>query len=73
MTTEAALTKLCYLLKKDLTVHTKRKLMQENLRGELTVVSDTMMDQASFKGTHIIPSIARQLQLASSKVDDCTS
>lgn len=68
MTTEAALTKLCYILSKDLTVDKKRELMQESLRGELTVITNTAGDQKSLKDTSLIPSIARHLRLASSKV-----
>ena len=70
MTTEAALTKLCYLLKKDLTVDDRRKLMQENLRGELTIFSGTSHDQPHLSNISVIPYIARHLRLASSKV--CT-
>jgi L-asparaginase len=36
MTVEAALTKLHYLFSQDLPVETVKRLMQTNLRGELT-------------------------------------
>ncbi|XP_013781147.1 L-asparaginase-like [Limulus polyphemus] len=48
MTPEAALTKLSYILSKSQwSFETKRKMMETNLRGELTVVKNTKLEDKS--------------------------
>lgn len=46
MTVESAITKLSYVLAKDeWDLQTKRKMMQRNIRGELTITNyDTLQD-----------------------------
>ncbi|CAJ0929384.1 unnamed protein product, partial [Mesorhabditis belari] len=60
MTSEAAMTKLCYIIGKDDWDHqTKMKMLQTNLRGELTIT------QQELKQNEIITHIARYLRLSS--------
>eukprot|EP00066_Takifugu_rubripes_P026271 XP_011615537.1 PREDICTED: 60 kDa lysophospholipase isoform X1 [Takifugu rubripes] len=55
MTSEAALSKLCYVLaKKELSLDTKKKLMAQNLRGELSL---------DFAGTKLCLSDSRFIQV----------
>ncbi|KAK5967342.1 Lasparaginaselike [Metaseiulus occidentalis] [Trichostrongylus colubriformis] len=62
MTSEAAMTKLCYVLGKDDWDHeTKRMMLQANLRGEMTVTNKA----AAMRQLDIIPHIARCLRLSS--------
>lgn len=42
MTPEAALTKLSYVLSKDWDIEKKRQMMQESLRGEITVYKHSL-------------------------------
>ncbi|VDM45557.1 unnamed protein product [Toxocara canis] len=63
MTIEAAMTKLMYVIGKDeWDLPTKRKMMQHNLRGEMTVArSETLHD------LEIIPRLASFLRISSSQ------
>ncbi|KAK0418946.1 hypothetical protein QR680_013866 [Steinernema hermaphroditum] len=61
MTTEAALTKLAYVLGKDeWDVATKRKMMQRNVRGELTVATTETLHEIE-----ILPRLAKYLRISS--------
>ncbi|KAH7730834.1 Protein C27A7.5 d [Aphelenchoides avenae] len=63
MTTEAALTKLAYVLgKDDWDMSTKRKMLQMNLRGELTVARAGKLNELD-----IIPRIASYLRITSAE------
>ncbi|VDM24622.1 unnamed protein product [Toxocara canis] len=62
MTCEAALTKLSYVLGKDeWDLATKRKMMERNIRGEITVTKS-----ATLQELEIIPELARLLCISSS-------
>ncbi|VDM30106.1 unnamed protein product [Toxocara canis] len=63
MTAEAALTKLAYVLGKDeWDLPTKRKMMQRNIRGEMTIArSETLQE------LEIIPQLAKYLRITSSQ------
>ncbi|EDV21633.1 uncharacterized protein TRIADDRAFT_30040 [Trichoplax adhaerens] len=64
MTPEAALTKMSYLLgRDDLDLATKRRMLKENLRGELTV-------RLSWKESEFINSVAQALKATSIKEID---
>ncbi|XP_067119873.1 L-asparaginase-like isoform X2 [Centruroides vittatus] len=63
MTPEAALTKLSYVLSKsEWSLETKRQMMQNNLRGELTVTKDV-----KFEDLDIINAVVRTLHISSSE------
>ena len=69
MTPEAALTKLSYLLEKsDVSIERKRELMEENIRGELTVLDPQYQASVTLKDSAILQSIIKALRLNSSKV-----
>jgi lysophospholipase len=59
MTCEAAITKLMYLLSKNLPVEEVKRLMTVNLRGELTVVQDRT--RFSLKEKVLVKQVARAL------------
>ncbi|KJH50139.1 L-asparaginase, type I [Dictyocaulus viviparus] len=62
MTSEAAMTKLCYVLGKDeWDLSTKKMMLQSNLRGEMTVTNDA----TTTREIDIIPHIAKCLRLSS--------
>ncbi|XP_047740509.1 L-asparaginase 1 [Hyalella azteca] len=67
MTPEAALAKLSYVLAKDVDFATKKKMMQSNLRGEMTIVttSDGAANEDDTSVDDIIAHIAQALELAS--------
>uniref|UniRef100_A0A336N284 asparaginase n=1 Tax=Culicoides sonorensis TaxID=179676 RepID=A0A336N284_CULSO len=63
MTAESALTKLAYVLSKDEWNHeTKIKMMQSNLRGEITTEHEPVMQDFDF-----VDAVARSLKLTSPK------
>lgn len=63
MTPEAALAKLSYVLsKKEWSLQTKRQMMQNNLRGELTVTKDV-----KFEDLDIINAVVKTLNISSSE------
>ncbi len=69
MTPEAALTKLSYLLgKKEFTVEQRRSLMEQNIRGELTVFEPQYRANATLHDSEMLQSIIKALKLNSSKV-----
>ncbi len=69
MTPEAALTKLSYLLeKKDISIERKRELMEENIRGELTVLDLQYQASVTLKDSEMLQSIIKALRLNSTKV-----
>ncbi|KAF2361802.1 L-asparaginase type I [Trinorchestia longiramus] len=66
MTPEAALAKLSYVLAKDLDFETKKKMMKNNLRGEMTVLSNSDEADTDEKSVDdIITHIAHALEMAS--------
>jgi len=67
MTTEAALTKLSYLMGRDLSTERVKKHMMENLRGELTVF-DSHQHRFSLRDSEFLQSITQALKLSSSQV-----
>ena len=69
MTTEAALTKLSYLLAQKLPKDKTRTLMTANLRGELTVL-ESSQQQFSLRDSAFLQTIAKALCVSSSEV--CT-
>lgn len=64
MTVESALSKLAYLLAKDLTVEEVRALMVESIRGELTPPKAIITDLASSKYSRISSLFSRLLLLS---------
>lgn len=67
MTTEAALTKLSYLLGQKLSKEEIKKLMMSNLSGELTVI-DSTQHQFSLRDSPFLETIAKALSVSSSQV-----
>lgn len=67
MTAEAALTKLSYLLCRELTKEQIKEQMSKNLRGELTVL-DSRAHQFSLKNSEFLRDVASALNVSSSKV-----
>uniref|UniRef100_A0A158P9Q2 asparaginase n=1 Tax=Angiostrongylus cantonensis TaxID=6313 RepID=A0A158P9Q2_ANGCA len=62
MTSEAAMTKLCYVLGKDeWDLDTKKMMLRSNLRGEMTVTNESILTRE----LDIIPHIAKCLRLSS--------
>ncbi|KAJ1348624.1 hypothetical protein KIN20_003974 [Parelaphostrongylus tenuis] len=62
MTSEAAMTKLCYVIGKDeWDLETKKMMLQSNLRGEMTVTNESILTRE----LDIIPHIAKCLRLSS--------
>ena len=69
MTPEAALTKLSYLLgKRELTLVQRRKLIEENTRGELTVLETHSRGDFTLKNSELLQSVAKTLRVTSSQV-----
>ena len=69
MTPEAALTKLSYLLgKRELTLVQKRKLIEENTRGELTVFETHSRGDFTLTNSELLQSVAKTLRVTSSQV-----
>ncbi|KAK3093431.1 hypothetical protein FSP39_015649 [Pinctada imbricata] len=65
MTTEAALTKLSYILgKEEWDIDKKRKMMTRNLRGEMTVVRNETISIMDFE---LIDSVAKCLSISSTE------
>ncbi|KRZ79592.1 L-asparaginase [Trichinella papuae] len=63
MTTEAALTKLAYVLaRKDLTLEDKKALMGQNLRGELTVTKE---QHHHYRDHNLVIEFAKYLNISS--------
>ncbi|KRX95090.1 L-asparaginase [Trichinella pseudospiralis] len=63
MTTEAALTKLAYVLaRKDLTLEEKKTLMGQNLRGELTVTKE---QHHNYRDHNLVIEFAKYLNISS--------
>uniref|UniRef100_A0A1X7T8I7 asparaginase n=1 Tax=Amphimedon queenslandica TaxID=400682 RepID=A0A1X7T8I7_AMPQE len=62
MTPEASLTKLSYLLSRSgLSLEEKRKLMEENLRGEKTVINEQSDPQSLLNDTNLLRSLTKLL------------
>lgn len=62
MTPEASLTKLSYLLSRsDLSLPEKRKLMEENLRGEKTVIDEQTDPQSLLLDMSLLKSLTKLL------------
>ena len=62
MTPEASLTKLSYLLSRsDLSLEEKRKQMEENLRGEKTVIDEQSDPQSLLSDTSLLRSLTKLL------------
>ena len=62
MTPEASLTKLSYLLSRsDLSLPEKRKLMEENLRGEKTVIDEKSDPQSLLLDMSLLKSLTKLL------------
>lgn len=62
MTPEASLTKLSYLLSRsDLSLPEKRKLMEENLRGEKTVIDEQSDPQSLLLDMSLLKSLTKLL------------
>ena len=69
MTPEAALTKLSYVLgKEELTVDDRRRLMEENIRGELTVFPSQHQGTFTLKDSEIFQIVTKALRLSSTRV-----
>lgn len=68
MTAEAALTKLSYLLTRDLKTEQIREMVQHNLRGELTTLS-SHQQQFSLKDSELLKTVAQALNVSSNKVN----
>ena len=73
MTPEAALTKLSYLLsKKEYTLAKRRQLMEENMRGEMTVFEERVESQVFVHDSNFLLSMAKMLHVTSNEVNYCT-
>lgn len=69
MTPEAALTKLSYLLsKKDFGLAKRRELMEQNIRGEMTVLEERTEVQFCLQDANFLQSVAKMLHVTSNKV-----
>lgn len=66
MTTEAALTKLSFLLARKYDSKKIRELLQQNLHGELTVTSN--QPRFSLRDSELLRAVAEALNISSSKV-----
>lgn len=69
MTAEAALTKLSYLLSRDMSTDDIREMMQHNIRGELTTLG-SHQQQFSLKDSELLRMVARALNVSSNKVSE---
>ena len=67
MTAEAALTKLSYLLATHDSPDQVRRIMKQNIRGELTTL-DSNQAQYSLKDSELLRAVAEALSISSSKV-----
>lgn len=67
MTAEAALTKLSFLLAGDHEKEHVRKLVEQNLRGELTKLNSNQL-QFSLKDSELLRTVATALNVSSSRV-----
>ena len=67
MTAEAALTKLSYLLATNDNPDQIRKIMKQNIRGELTTL-DSKQLQLSLKDSELLRAVSQTLSISSSKV-----
>ena len=79
LTPEAALTKLCYVLSKDeWDLNTRRKMIQTNLAGEMTVLdiqkryssSKSILEHQDGEDQDLIMAIAQQLKVKTSEEMD---
>lgn len=74
MTPEASLTKLSYLLSRsELSLEEKRKLMEENLRGEKTVINEQSDPQSLLNDTNLLRSLTKLLTSNTVGCFDCGS
>lgn len=70
MTPEAALTKLSYLIsRKDLTLEKKRQLMEENMRGEMSIFDE----HEDVNDTGLLKSLTKLLHVTSNHVPAITA
>ena len=69
MTTEAALTKLSYLLGQKLPREEIKKCLIRNMSGELTVL-DSTQHQFSLRDSVFLETVAKALSVSSSQVTD---
>ncbi len=67
MTTEAALTKLSYLLGQQLPRDEIKRALVQNLSGELTVL-DSTQQQFSLRDSVFLETVAKALSISSSQV-----
>ena len=65
MTAEAALTKLSYLLGKELPVEQIKELMMKNLCGEMTMLD---LEEKQLRDSDLLTSIAQAMNLSSTSV-----
>lgn len=69
MTTEAALTKLSFVLgQAELTCKERKKMLVQNLCGELTILDLNRSTQFSIRDTKILTLMAQTMRVTSAKV-----